>query len=449
MEKINIVSSQDSGENHVSIGIEIGNDQSILWSASIRQKLSERSNPSLGTTSCIYRVHQRIRKMNEDSYTPDMVSIGPYHRGRDKLQAMEDHKLQYVQSLLDRTRDRITLEKYVEALKELEPKARGFYSEPISLSSKEFVEMMLFDGFFLIELFRKNFNVVEVDDNDPIFYSNSRRARVVGDLVLVENQIPILVLQTLFDLSKDPNQDFQPLIKMALFYFHTLIPEAVHKYPQNNKNITHNHLLDLLCYTLDSSLPKVTKPRLSTTAHSLPCVSELRCAGVKFKKGHRSSSLIHIKFKEGVFEIPPLCIDDYTDSFFRNLIAYEQYRFDGAHYITSFAILMDYLINSDEDVAFLRGREIIKNHLGHDNKVSFLFSHLCSEVSNTDFYYSELCDEVNEYYSQRSNKWNATLKRDYCNSPWTIISVIAAIVLLFLTAWGTVFTTLQVFNVHA
>ncbi|XP_042484890.1 UPF0481 protein At3g47200-like [Macadamia integrifolia] len=409
---------------------------------SIRQKLSQRSNPSLGSTTSIHRVHKRIRKLNEDAYTPDTVSIGPYHRSTQSLLAMEDHKLQYLQALLDRTRERTSLEEYVEALMELEVEARGCYSEPINLTTKEFIEMMLFDGFFIIELFRKNSNFVPVDDYDPIFYSSSRRARIVRDLVLLENQIPISVLQRLFDLSKDPNHDSLPLIKMALFFFHDLIPQAMHKCPQNTKSIRDNHLLDLLSYTLDSSLSTIKMQGLSTGLESLQSVTELRRSSV---------NLIDIKFNEGVFEIPQLCVNDYTDSFFRNLIAHEQYRIGGTHYITSYAMLMDYLINSTDDVAYLRDRGIIINQIGDDIKVLSLFSNLCSEISinATDFYYSDLCEKVHEYYNRRSNKWKATLNRDYCNSPWKIISVVVAIVLLFLTVSGTVFTALRFFNVHA
>ncbi|XP_042483063.1 UPF0481 protein At3g47200-like [Macadamia integrifolia] len=425
-------------ENQASIDID-----------SLRQKLSQRCNPPLGTTTCIYRVHKRIRKMNEDAYTPEMVSIGPYHRGIENLKPMEDLKLQYTKALLDRTRDGTSLEEYVEALKELEAEARGCYSEPINLSPREFLEMMLLDGFFIIELFRKIARYVPVDDNDPIFYSISKKARVVRDLVLLENQIPISVLQRLFDISKDPN-DSLTLIELALYYFDDLVPQAMHRYRQNDMNIRHNHLLDLLSYTFSISLRTMNlPPLLSSPLESLPCVVELRRSGVKFKKRLTSNSLIDVKFNKGVFEIPLLCITDYTDSFFRNLIAYEQYRFRGTHYITSYAILMDYLINSSDDVAFLRDRGIIMNHLGDDNKVSSLFSNLCNEVTHSDFYYSELCEKVNKYYNRRFHQWRATLKGDYCNNPWTIISVVAAIVLLFLTAWGTVFTTMQVFNVHA
>ncbi|XP_042507186.1 UPF0481 protein At3g47200-like [Macadamia integrifolia] len=411
---------------------------------SIREKLSRSyASQSSRPISCIYKVHQKIRKMKEDAYTPDMVSIGPYHHGKQNLQAMEDLKVQYLQAVLDRTRDENNLEIYVKALKELEAEARGCYSEPIDLSNKEFIEMMLLDGFFIIELFRKYAHVVESEVRDPIFYTSSMIGRVLRDLVLLENQIPISVLQTLFDLSKDPGSDRLSLIDLALLFFNGLIPDGICKYLCNQENedmtITHNHLLGLLSFTIDSHYSHRRSKMISlhTSLESLPCVMQLLRFGVKFKRSYTLDSFTDIRFRDGVLEIPPLYIDNYTDSFFRNLIAYEQCRIGGKHSVTSYAIVMDQLIKSIDDVIFLRDRGIIINRLGKGNKVLCLFNDLCSEILDSDFDYRELCEKVNEFcYSRRFWTWKATL----------VIS--SASLALFLTAWATVFTTLQFFNVQ-
>ncbi|XP_043714872.1 UPF0481 protein At3g47200-like [Telopea speciosissima] len=266
---------------------------------------------------------------------------------------------------------------------------------------------MAVDGLFIIELFRKISGHFKVYDNDPIFHSDLKSTRVVRDLVLLENQIPMSVLQTLFDLTKDPISDHFSLVQLALIFFEGA----------------------------------------SNTTISAKW-TELQRSGVKFKKGSECGSLIDIKFSKGVFKIPPLLVDDCTEFFFRNLIAHEQQHSQGTHYITSYALLMDYLVNSAEDVAFLRDLGIIKNHLGDDNKVSSLFTNLCSEIYSGKFCYGDLCDKVHQYYNQPYNKWKANLKRDYCNSPWTILPVVAAILILFLTIWATLFTTLPVFNVN-
>ncbi|OVA01389.1 Protein of unknown function DUF247 [Macleaya cordata] len=243
------------------------------------------------------------------------------------------------------------LEKCVEsAIRKIEEEARKCYSEPINMNSNEFVEMMLLvDGLFIIELFRKS-------------------------------------------AGKEGQEDREVL--------------------KNHSNCKGKHLLDLL--------------------------------GVKFKKGSTKGSFLDIKFNDGVFGIPPVIIQDQTDSLSRNLIASEQCCDGHVTYMTSYAFFMDSLINSGDDVGLLRNQGIITNYLGDDEDVSVLFNSLiCCEVTLTDFYFAELCDQVNIYYKTRWHKWRATLKRDYFNNPWAILSVIADVVLLALTLISTIFASLS------
>ncbi|KAJ4973888.1 hypothetical protein NE237_007062 [Protea cynaroides] len=362
--------SQDSGD------IEIGN-LSINWAVvSVRKSLYQIYNDSLKPTSCIYRVDKRIRKVNKDAYTPDIFSIGPYHRSDSNLKAMENQNLVYLKAVLHRTSEITSLEMYVEAFKKLGPEACKCYSEPVDLNFEQFIEMMLVDGFFIVELFRKNSKVVTVDGNDPIFNFNSRVARVMCDLILLENQIPMLLVpQTLFDLSENPESHSRTFIELCSS-----------SYPKSSSTATHNHLVDLLCYTLSASLP---------TPSIMPTFN-LRRSSMKFKIDSSSNTLIHIKFNEG---------------------------------ITSYAIMIDYLINSADDVAFLWGREIVSNQLGDDNKIPSLLSNLFEGISSNGFNYGELCDKVNHYYNNPYRYQKAKFKHDYCSNPWANISVVVAILL--------------------
>ncbi|KAL3504630.1 hypothetical protein ACH5RR_034471 [Cinchona calisaya] len=105
---------------------------------------------------------------------------------------MEKHKLKYLQDLLAR-RAESNVESYIRALILLEEKARKAYAEEIIYSKNDFVEMLLLDGCFIIEFFRKyrNPGLRNVDDpilefdvesferlnivrkSDPIFYTSS------------------------------------------------------------------------------------------------------------------------------------------------------------------------------------------------------------------------------------------------------------------------------------
>ncbi|KAI7980507.1 UPF0481 protein [Camellia lanceoleosa] len=78
---------------------------------------------------CIFRVHEGLRNVNKEAYTPMLVSIGPYHYGQTKLLAMEKHKERYLKLVLQRTNQ--TEKYYLDSMKKLEERARKYYADPI------------------------------------------------------------------------------------------------------------------------------------------------------------------------------------------------------------------------------------------------------------------------------------------------------------------------------
>ncbi|XP_059446783.1 UPF0481 protein At3g47200-like [Corylus avellana] len=254
---------------------------------------------------CIFRVHTQLRKVNEKAYEPKLLAIGPYHHGKDELKQREYHKLLYLQQLL-RRRNESSVERYIKAMRELEGKARRFYEEPISLTTDEFVEMMLLDGCFIIELFRKWEKEELRDECDPIFQLGWIPYSLLRDVLLFENQLPFFVLTKLFEMTQVPNQE-NNLISNFIIAFRILIlprrgqTESIDESLQNT-----GHLFVLAPYIrnqVDSqnighllalAHKSVTTPphvEISTGGNdvdeedwkSIPCATELKEAGVKFK----------------------------------------------------------------------------------------------------------------------------------------------------------------------
>ncbi|TXG57369.1 hypothetical protein EZV62_018682 [Acer yangbiense] len=83
---------------------------------------------------------------------------------------MDCHKLRFLHVVLKRTNQDIKV--YIHSMRELEEKARACYEGPIGLSSNEFVEMMILDGCFVLELFQGDalgFTKLGYPPNDPVF----------------------------------------------------------------------------------------------------------------------------------------------------------------------------------------------------------------------------------------------------------------------------------------
>ena len=81
---------------------------------------------------CIFKVPEELRMVNEKAYKPEIISIGPYHRNKgDHLRTMEEHKARYLQALLQRQNEQ-SVATLVQAMRELEVRARRCYAEPIN-----------------------------------------------------------------------------------------------------------------------------------------------------------------------------------------------------------------------------------------------------------------------------------------------------------------------------
>ncbi|KAM7465779.1 hypothetical protein LguiB_013341 [Lonicera macranthoides] len=419
------------------------NEQAEDICISISEKLAHLS--PLPSQFSIFRVHDELRKVNEKAYEPHIIAIGPYHRGKANLMMMEEHKLRYLKFYLEGKHHNV--QRYIVAMQELEEETRRCYAEPVSLDSNEFVEMMLLDGCFIVELLRKFERIYLREKNDPIFRMDWICNSLQRDLLLFENQLPFFILCKLFDMIEVPNQHHR-LSYLVLRYFGDILPgHGYREKVDGGLQYKINHLLGLVHINWLPSF-SVLKPYGDVANKKedwqfIPCAMELREVGIKFEK-MEEGNFFNIKFKNGVMRISPLTIEDRTESFFRNLIAYEQYSDDNQFkLVTDYVKVMDCLINSPKDVELLCRHGIIDNWLGDAEAVSTIFNKITDSVTvlpNNYFHYAGVFDKVNTHCSKRWNRWMAKLRRNYLNSPWAIISIFAAFVLLVLTFIQTVVT---------
>ncbi|KAF8015759.1 hypothetical protein BT93_H1328 [Corymbia citriodora subsp. variegata] len=301
--------------------------------------------------------------------------------------------------------------------------------------------MILIDGCFIVELFRK-YNTEKLrDKDDPFMKADWIRYCLQCDLLLFENQLPLCVLNKLYDLTKGQDEHLE-LIDIATRYFGL---GDSSQYPTLRES---KHLLHLMhtCWTY--GLPNMPRlhgraPLMKEKFMFMSSVIDLKESGVKLK-AVRQQHVKDIRFKNGKLEIPALSIQDHTESQFRNLIAYEQHCQGGdINYFTDYVTFMDCLINTSKDVKVLRRTGIIRNYLGDDKVVVQMFNKMGDSVTLSNFYYSQIFKNVNAYCNRRWNVWMAKLRREYFHSPWAFLSVLAAVVLLLLAAMQTIFSILS------
>ncbi|CAN6227676.1 unnamed protein product [Urochloa humidicola] len=204
----------------------------------------------------IERVPQSLRGRLENRYfTPDVVSIGPYHHGADHLVEMQKVKeavayefcnsAQPVRQIdQDQADTEGAVEKFVAEVLPLVAEAKLCYAENFELvmSDNEFANMMVVDGCFLLAVM-----AILTDDyrREHSWWTHGRMLQIMKDILLAENQIPWAVLMALMQVLDVKVDEF---VAKILSYFDVnrrlVMLDGVTVTPWDEMNVA--HLLDLI-----------------------------------------------------------------------------------------------------------------------------------------------------------------------------------------------------------
>ncbi|KAK1568930.1 hypothetical protein Q3G72_030560 [Acer saccharum] len=419
-----------SQKNHVAIDIE-------SEETAFENLMS--GNFIMSPNCCIFKTPKILYRHNEKAYEPNAFSIGPFHYGKDQLKPAQKIKLKYLQGLLSRSirQKEQLLRQLIASIREVEGQARECYAGSIEFGVEEFVQILVLDGCFIVELLRKDFNEVPRDPDDPIFSMSCLLQFLSHDLILLENQIPWLVLDHLFSLTMVPGG--KSLIQLTVEFFGNIFSSnqpSINPVEFENQEI--RHILDLLRLSLLSPFEKEQSNAQHFGWQTLPCATSIKAAGIKFKRVS-SSSILDIRFSNGVLEIPPLLIQETTETILRNLISYEQCYPNCQPRITSYAKLMDNLIDSTRDMDILCESDVIDNWLNPDDATQF-FNRLHNDAYMKMFYYNELCSRVNDHCKRWWPRWRTFYMDNYFGTPWAVVSQVVAAIFLILSFLQTFYT---------
>ncbi|CAL4980904.1 unnamed protein product [Urochloa decumbens] len=428
-----------------------------LWVVDVEKKLDEADasvEVSRWQRHCIYRVPACIKDLKPKAYKPQVVSLGPFHHGDPELVPMEEHKRRALRHLLRRAKK--PLEEFVTAVEEVAGQLASAYLD-LGAEWREgegrerFVEMMIVDGCFLLEVMRANGldavgkNTGDYAPNDPIFSHHGVLYMVPyirRDMLMLENQLPLLLLEKLVavETSKPPNGDFINRMVLRFMSQSPRLPPAsttlgLHALDVHRRNMLYGQY----------QAPNWTS-RDVPEADIIRSAVELYEAGIRFKKSH-SVSLHDIRFRHGVLTMPAVTVDDSTEYMFLNMMAFERLHVGAGNDVTAYVFFMDNIIDSAKDVALLSSRGIIQNAVGSDKAVAKLFNSISKDVVlEPDSALDAVHREVNAYCRKPWNMWRANLIHTYFRSPWAFLSLLAAVFLLVMTIMQTVYTVMPYYH---
>ncbi|XP_076941407.1 UPF0481 protein At3g47200-like [Bidens hawaiensis] len=393
----------------------------------------------------IYMAPSTLRDLSPSSFNPRVVSIGPLHREDENVQAFERRKASYLINLMQRTNSsqeeilKLCVQKVYASMERI----KACYVWTKTYGDAEIADMMIMDACFILEfLFKIWSSGVEIGKEGVLLFQN-----VLYDLVLLENQIPFFILDELFRctiLKFNPNATLLELIRPVLATVN-LFKEDI---KIDNISIENaHHILSLLhqCYKPPRNIKK------GVFSSRILSVTDLDRAGVNFKPNKDPTWLMGMEVKlyrfpccfgswnKPTLRIPTLKIHDSTEFVLRNLIAYEQSGLNH-HYVTSYTIAMDMLVDTKEDVVKLVDSIVIVNNFGSNEEATNIINNICKEVIVVDFFYEEQWVKLSNYCDGYWPKNIARMRKNYFSSPWNMIALVVGIILFALTVVQTIFT---------
>ncbi|GMP84943.1 hypothetical protein CsSME_00038276 [Camellia sinensis var. sinensis] len=469
-----------SGDEHIVI--PVASDVDDEWLESIMNE---------GESSSSHKKLPKVPEMlqqtesNKKCYEPEVVSIGPYHHNKAKLKSFEKLKVRFTKEYVNSYKPKTSATALYKQVADVAGEARNCYAEDAtkSFDDRDFTLMMFLDGCFILQYIHY---MNDEEAEAKMKMKNHEKAFVQRDLFLLENQLPFKVLQALMTMNSEfAGEKGLELINKFIQNtrpsppLHNSFWESVENCIASitnrlsfQKNITNRHkeeskksnsqlvepahLLELKHRQLiepkafstpctenrgggnTNLLKKSSTKRERNNWYSYRSVQELKTAGINFRPNKKGRFVTGVRYEplfiKAILRLPPMTIDDSTQSLLLNLVAYEMSPDSPNDFeVTSFIWFMDTLIDHADDVKELRKNGILLNYLGSDEEVAGLFNEIAKNLVPNPDAYKDVIDQIEKHYKNKVRLWMTEWLHTHFDTPWTILAFLGAILAIVLS----------------
>ncbi|KAB1995830.1 hypothetical protein ERO13_D13G164700v2 [Gossypium hirsutum] len=369
----------------------------------------------------IYEVPRNIRQANPKAYTPLSISIGPLHYRKTNLASMAKYKVGYQVKFLQRNSgSKEPLESFWSFIERNEKKILNYYEALID--EDEFVKMIFYDALFIVELFLRNYEKeVKNSDVKDFLLKETWSAGLRRDLILLENQIPMFVLEELYKpyenhkLASDAS--VPSFLKLTCSYFDIpWDPQFEHIEIPHFTALQRCHMTKTQNPSSETKIPTLKKVYGATS---------LQEVGVELiVEPNQTACLLDIKFEGKKLKIPKLTVHSNTEAYLRNVMAFEMCHCPDEAYVCAYIELMNYLIPTAQDVKPLIEKGILSKEGKHEGRLVTTIStdimvqrtikKLMQGIGEPPPCYRETANQLNQLYKEgRKRKVTLFIKKNY------------------------------------
>ncbi|KAJ3683589.1 hypothetical protein LUZ60_013816 [Juncus effusus] len=403
-------------------------------------------------------------------FRPQVIAVGPHHRKLSNTTQLENHKLSALQAVcgVDSVRGKlfgvdniVSLRDCLKLIEDMEEDARRCYERIVGLSKEDFVQMLLIDSVFILTMIILELRGGVSEFDEEWVWETGHLFR---DLILMENQIPFFILKEMWSAIKEKiavDDDVKGLDVISLFKRTQFWQDGLSLDFDKEEQRVDNLLGLYYRWNVPIDVRESTRhiPQLSRSwfgsckgrsqrqvqdegkIPAIPSAIDLYEAGLNFeeKDDEECKNMFDITFENGVLQIPTLEIDSEKMSLITNLLCHENNNLYNENTVASYVYLMDSLINTKADIALLQKFGIINNKLASDDVAAAFINSLGEHCSHSkyDNFYAPVIADVLDFTKPRWRRNWTSLRHNYFTSPWTGISLIAGIFLLFLSCVQT------------
>lgn len=466
-------------------GITTQDSQDTEWSIDIKERIMKQAGDVVPCDSEQLRrldalfdiIYPSIFRPRENAKGVTVAAIGPYHRSKPcQNNAQHQSQTQPGQPIITDGKKSLIVRffanhrsldigQFLDWVRNHERRVRLYYEQPFSMEIAVLAKMLLLDGclvLFAIFLLRSSVN----EDKKPVQMALDRNygkeftkvaedislsmRQLKFDLLRLDNQIPFFVIEKLYSMLRTTLFDGIPhgIKQMALSCFDDIQPRRGRRGESSEPPIAVHHLLHLFHWSLIPSRKyglDIESFHLKEPKAHLPSATELwESSATIFRRSPPGSSL-DVSFHRticmrGAISIPASYICDYSESIFRNLIAFEQKHIRCSLSVTAYCICMARLLQSEDDAKLLRKNRILAHTEKSDKEIVDFFRSLSDEYSDTllpkDFL--RLYKNVQTYHDNWLGRTWGGVTLHYCPNPYIIISLFfGALLFMFTIAYHT------------
>jgi len=389
----------------------------------------------------IHRFPASLRGLGRRYIVPMAVAIGMYHHSSRNLQEMEKVKRVAAHHFIKDSGH--TFDEMYAAVFSIIGTSRGFYDTKIDVGDVEFADIMFIDGCFLLQYMLMCTGRAKLP---PSLLScfESNQACISNDIMLLENQLPWLVIETLRRFRSVHVEEFIGKMGRTL-----QIRGGMDRGPVVlDGGYTPPHLLGILWFYKTgsgNSGATLSDPDGFRSMSKIISAIELEEIGIKLTAGN-TTKFMDMGIKKGFLSceifLAPLLLDDIRSCWLVNMAAFEvsvgmatsaghgtyQIKAVVCSYLAVLAMLMD----REEDVHELRSKRLVQGELTNKETLDF-FKMLVKRISGGPLYI-HIMKEVEAY---KLNRWIWIKVHHFVyknfKAIFTVFSIIGVLVGIFKT----------------